>query len=189
MGDLQRKPGRPRKGVGLAPPTLRQVADGLEVRDVRREAGGQDQQVLPPTRGEAPPSNATVGVFGPAVLPDAGRGGQSGPPKPPLPNAPGGGDGELSLQAILKRLLAETAEPFFQDVTFGREITNAEALARKLLQKALLGNEKAQEMVIDRVEGKAGRAVDAKPLDTTLEDLIDRSGVDALNALLPPQEK
>jgi hypothetical protein len=65
-------------------------------------------------------------------------------------------------------------------------MTKAEVLARSILDRAMDGNQQAQELVIDRVEGKAGKASDIKPPDTTIEDQIGRAEVEALNALVPP---
>jgi hypothetical protein len=84
---------------------------------------------------------------------------------------------------LLRSLLAETAAPEFQDLESGRVWTNAEALARKLLWRALTGDEKAQQIVIERVEGKAGRAADPKSGDAGLErdlDNLDITGIDGL---------
>jgi hypothetical protein len=75
-------------------------------------------------------------------------------------------------------------DPAFQDVTVGRIMNNAEVLARRLMTRALAGDEKAQALVIERVEGKAGRAADPKQPDTALDEQLDAAGLDAINDLL-----
>jgi hypothetical protein len=87
-----------------------------------------------------------------------------------------GPDGGESIAAILRRLLTEPAKAEFQDVDDGRILSNAEVLARKLMDRALRGDEKVQGIVIDRVEGKAGRAADPKTGDDGL--LADLAALD-----------
>lgn len=60
-------------------------------------------------------------------------------------------------------------------------MTKREVLARKLIQRALSGDKDAQVIVIERVEGKAGKAADPKIGDDLLESTIDEAGVAALN--------
>jgi hypothetical protein len=86
----------------------------------------------------------------------------------------------------LKRLLREVAASRHQED--GSRMTNAEVLARKLLERALEGNQAAQELVVDRVEGKAGRAAPAGASDVQLEEQIDRAAVAALNSLVPDEK-
>lgn len=52
-------------------------------------------------------------------------------------------------------------------------MTNAEALARKLLDRALREDKVAMEMVADRIEGKAVRAAQVNAVDKTVEDQLD----------------
>lgn len=68
-------------------------------------------------------------------------------------------------------------------------MTNAEIIMRLLVEKALIGNQFALELVLDRYEGKAVRAQTVNNQDHTVEDLIDRQKVALLNGLVPtPKE-
>jgi hypothetical protein len=105
-----------------------------------------------------------------------------GPVKAVGPLVPAGGgrsggraDGDQSIAALLRGLLTEPAGRVSGRVCHeGRVLTNAEILARRLLDRALRNDEKVQNLVIDRVEGKAGRAADPKQGDDALlADLAD----------------
>lgn len=63
-----------------------------------------------------------------------------------------------------------------------------EVLARKVFSAALadnLGSQRARELVIERLEGKAGRATPIQGTNTELDDQLDRAAVSALNDLVP----
>jgi hypothetical protein len=96
-----------------------------------------------------------------------------------------GGAADLSLQSLLRGLLAEPADREHQVPEVGHVMTNAEALARKLLERALRGDDKAQQMVIERVEGKAGRAADPKTGDGDLDRGLEELSLDGLDGLVP----
>lgn len=61
-------------------------------------------------------------------------------------------------------------------------MTKREVLARSLVARAMSADKDAQVMVIERVEGKAGKAADPKVGDDLLEATVDKAGVDALNS-------
>lgn len=82
----------------------------------------------------------------------------------------------------MRRLLTEPADAEFQD-GLGRVKTNAEVLADRLLDRALRGDEKVQALVIDRVEGKAGRSADPKGGDEALDAELDALAIDEINGL------
>lgn len=67
-------------------------------------------------------------------------------------------------------------------------MTNLEVLARKVFFAALtdfMGAQRARELVIERLEGKAGRAAPTQGANTELDDQLDRAAVSALNDLVP----
>lgn len=70
--------------------------------------------------------------------------------------------------------------------------SNLEVLARKVVDSALttsMGSQRARELIVERIEGKAQRANQVVQPDTTLEDQIDRAAVALLNDLAAPKPK
>lgn len=82
---------------------------------------------------------------------------------------------------LFKRLLREVAVAGFQDVP-GERMSNAEVLARGIMNAALLGDKAARELVIDRVEGKAVRGQTVQTADMTVEDQVDEAMIALLSA-------
>lgn len=73
----------------------------------------------------------------------------------------------------------------------GLSMTNVEVLARKMWHSAIepgLNQAKARELVIDRLEGKAGRANNVNPVNTELDEQLDRQATDLLNDLAKPSD-
>lgn len=68
-------------------------------------------------------------------------------------------------------------------------MTNAEVLARNILNDALAGDKAAREMIVDRVEGKAVRGEKVQTADTTVEDQIGEAEVALLNGLAGGPDK
>lgn len=67
-------------------------------------------------------------------------------------------------------------------------MTNMEVLARRVFDSALssgMGAQKARELVVDRLEGKAGRATPVQGANTELDDQLDRVAIGLLNELVP----
>lgn len=88
---------------------------------------------------------------------------------------------------MLKKIASEIAPVEF---TEGEAIgwTNMEVLARKVFSAALadtMGAQRARELVIERLEGKAGRAAPTQGTNTELDDQLDRAAVAALNEFVP----
>lgn len=85
------------------------------------------------------------------------------------PNIPKAGrkKGTQNVTTFLKKYLDKKAIKSIQDLKFvvelsdGKKITNAEAIALKLLHKALFeGDIRAIENIQDRIEGKPGQFID-----------------------------
>jgi hypothetical protein len=69
-------------------------------------------------------------------------------------------------------------------------MTNLEALARRVFDEALtaaLGSQRAREMIVERLEGKAVRGEKPNLPDTNLDDQLDRTEADLINALSPKE--
>jgi len=65
-------------------------------------------------------------------------------------------------------------------------MTNLEALARRVFDEALsrnLGSQRARELIVERLEGKAVRGDKPVTPDTTLEDQLERTEADLINSL------
>jgi hypothetical protein len=212
MAEQKRKPGRPKKSVGLKPPTSakaavnpfemgiaaaqthtsgedqrvgkpKQVADGLDVQALRTTDDRQGIPVLPPAQPVRVEQAQEVRVF-PTAPTDSAAGGETNGQQILDLSRRLDLDPELRLSDLLRKLLKEVAAPGFQYAN--SRMTNAEVLARQLLNRALEGNAGAQEMVIDRVEGKAVRANPVQSTDTTIDDQLDALDKQNLNDLVEP---
>lgn len=185
-----RKPGRPPKHTGLATPASlkKVVANGSELQDLRASNGQPEEPVLQAVLEESAPQARTRGVFGAADPDDGGRRAEA--QQRAVPNAPGRAtqDGELRLANLFKSLLNEVCDPAFGR-EYGAGLTNAEVLARRILNDALSGDKAARELVIDRVEGKAVRGEKVQSSDTTVEDQVDEATVALLNGLSGSPDK
>jgi hypothetical protein len=188
---VKRKPGRPTKNVGLSTPAeLKKVVDGNALRNMQQANAGQEGSVLPsPREGDAPPAGE-VRLFGTAD-PD-NRVGNTEVVKSSVPDATGRNDssGELTFTALLRKIAVEQAAEEWQDSS--SPMTNMEVLARKVFNTALregMQTQRARELVIERLEGKAGRAAPVQGSNTELDDQLDRAAVALLNDLAPtPKE-
>jgi hypothetical protein len=188
MAEQRRKPGRPLKHVGLSTPaSLKQVVDGSQLRDLRGTEREHEGPLLPETRGSDAPPTRKGRVFGTAGSAD----GVGGLPaiKPAVLDTPGrpGGSEPVTFTELLKQIAQEIAPDEF---TLGEAVgwTNMEVLARKVFSSALsdnMGAQRARELVIERLEGKAGRAAPTQGTNTELDDQLDRAAVSALNDLVP----
>lgn len=161
--------------------TLKKVADGSDLRSMLPPERVDQGQVLPHPQPAETSRDATGGVF--AVPSD---------PTDPVPAAPGNrlDDAELNLTVLLRQILMEDAAEEFQEKYVGQgRMKNLEILARGLVQDALNGDKNTRELVIDRIEGKAVRAAQVQPPDTTLEDQLDRASVAALNELAEQKDE
>lgn len=83
------------------------------------------------------------------------------------PEGSGKKKGSQNVTTFLKKYLDKKAIKSIQDLKFvvelgdGRKITNAEAIALKLIHKALFeGDIRAIENIQDRIEGKPGQFID-----------------------------
>lgn len=85
--------------------------------------------------------------------------------------------------------MEDAAEEFQEKYVGQGRMKNLEILARGLVQDALNGDKNTRELVIDRIEGKAVRAAQVQPPDTTLEDQLDRASVAALNELAEQKDE
>lgn len=84
-------------------------------------------------------------------------------------------------------MLSEVADEEFQDDGTGR--SNLEVLARKVVKASLsdnMGAQRARELIVERIEGKAQRANQVQGVDTSLEDQIDKAAVALLNDIAAP---
>lgn len=214
----KRKPGRPRKAIGLASPaSLKRMVHGTEMREVRSAAGGQEEPLLLHTREGSPTEGGSGRIFGAADGPNdlgpvqLGSEGSDFPdpagvrpgggitPGGPGADEPGAGvpDDPTSLTAWLKIIALETAAAVHQDDPL-RKMMNIEVLARKVMDTALAGgmqSTQSRALVIDRLEGKAGRAAAITSTNKELDDQLDRAAINALNELAgapteesPPQQ-
>jgi hypothetical protein len=148
------------------------VENGDELRSVpTAEPEPQGSVLLATQPGEAP-RDASIGVFGP--------GAEVTPVTPPGRRDVDSTD--ASLTELLKTILREDAIAAFQDDP-ARRLTNLEVLARGMVNDALGGDRTMREMVVERVEGKAIRAAQVTPADSSLEDQLDRASIAALNDL------
>ncbi len=182
---VKRRAGRPPQHVGLATPmNLKKVANGLELQNLRGEEPKQEGPVLPATRASYPKAVRGSGIFGAASHNDPERPAKTLSP-PVLDNSGGSAEDEsLSFTAYLKKVAMEIAPEDYQDAD--SEMTGLELLARKVFYAALsdnMGAQRARELVVERLEGKAVRAAQVQTPDTTIEDQIDRAAVAALNEL------
>lgn len=92
---------------------------------------------------------------------------------------------------MLKQIGLEMADPAVTS-EYDRPMTNLEALARRLWMHALLGgmgSQRTQEMLVERLEGKAVRGEKPPTTDTTLTEQLDRTEADFINALIPKDDK
>lgn len=184
MAELKRKPGRPSKHVGLATPaTLKQVGNGSELRDLRQAEPVPQGPFLSDAPEDVAPRNVPVRVFGASA---------GSPPVPPTLPTPGssGDENEVTFTDLLKKVLRETADLEFQDD--GGSQSNLEVLARKVVKASLsdnMGAQRARELIVERIEGKAQRANQVSTPDTALEDQIDKAAVAMLNDLAAPPDK
>lgn len=169
-----RSPGRPRKAVGLSQPSLKQVPDGVTLRDMRQPSERHAGSVLPDPRPSAPAAPGVDRVFAAPGNLDGGRPATTDQPQAIPDAAPRTQpDDDLGLTGWLRQIIREVAADEHQEVSNGRLMTNAEALARKLLDRALREDKVAMEMVADRIEGKAVRAAQVNAVDKTVEDQLD----------------
>jgi hypothetical protein len=169
-----RGPGRPRKSVGLS----LELSDGNAVQSVRETAGKSERPVLQGSCNAIASEAKPERLF--ATLDDKHGGGSQPAVEPQGVPDPAVVEDDRGLTGWLRKIIVEIAADEFQDGA--RRMTNAEVLARKMMQKALDGDKQLQEVIADRVEGKAGRAANVAPADTTLEDQLDRLDLDKLNA-------
>lgn len=165
--------------------TLKQVADGI-VRDLRSKESQPEGSVLPEARQGEATRDVPVRVFG-AVT----EGGQKSPVPPTLP-IPGSNsdDSSLTFSDLLKKIAGEIAPEEFQDGAV-EGMTNLEVLARRVFAAALasnMGAQRARELVVDRLEGKAQRAAQVHTPDTTIEDQLDKAAVALLNGMATPDK-
>lgn len=74
------------------------------------------------------------------------------------------------------------------EMDFGEGIPNIEVLARTIWLAAKVGNQKAQEIIVERLEGKAVRGEKPATPDTTLNEQLERTEADLINSLAPKKE-
>lgn len=174
-------PGRPPKKVG--PATVADIKAGVKNEDVRNMRAGNSRpqpEVLLLPSGPDASGDEEVRVFDAIGLSDSGR--ESGPSQV----APAG-DTEQRISILVKRILREVAGREHQDG--GSRRTNAEALTRLLMNRALEGNQFAIEAVLDRAEGKPVKGVTISTPDLSVEDMISQQEVALLNDLATKKEK
>lgn len=189
MAEAKRKRGRPKKHVGLATPkSLKKAVDGEELRDLRASDVGQERPVLLDAQTGQAQGNGKRRIFGAVDDPDAD--GKAQALTPPVLDVPGRQDAfDLRLTDVLKQIALEQAAPEFQEGD--RVMTNIELLARKLWYTALSNTTTAQrtrEFIVERLEGKAGRAAPPQGTNRELEEQLDRQAIEALNALAAGNE-
>jgi len=95
----------------------------------------------------------------------------------------GGGTVRSELLRLLKQPIANTA-----DSELHRKMTGNEALARILIRKAV--NDQSQpaiDAILDRIEGKPGKAAANKSSNEHIDDQLDLA-LDALNDLARTEE-
>lgn len=86
---------------------------------------------------------------------------------------------------MLRRIALEIAAPEHQDRT-GPPLTNLELLARRVFREALssnMGSQRAREMIVERLEGKAIRGEKPPQPDTGLEGQLDATERDLIESL------
>lgn len=153
------------------------VENGDELRSVPAAEPEPQGPVLPEAQPREAPRNASIGIFGP---------GAEGTPVQP----PGRRDidpTDAGLTELLKKILREDAPANYQDDPT-RRISSLEVIARGMVSDAMKGDKTMREMVVERVEGKAVRAAQVTPPDSSLEEQIDRAAIAALNELAEPKD-
>lgn len=85
------------------------------------------------------------------------------------------------------KLLKEIDEDLVKELAAGKTVpTIAELLTQKIIKHALDPKEKNQwaiELILDRVEGKPGLGVAARPEDRVIEEQLDAITTEHLNAI------
>lgn len=97
------------------------------------------------------------------------------------------GDSEQRISILVKRILMEVANKTHQDG--GSRRTNAEALTRLLVNRALEGNQFAIEAVLDRAEGKPVKGATISTPDMSIEEMISQQEIALLNGLTTTKDK
>lgn len=155
---------------------LKKVDHGGALRNLRTPEQQPEGSVLSEAQPQNAPADGKLGLF---------AAGETSTDRPSTRRIGTVADLELNLTALLKSILLEDAVDAYQESD--RTMTNLEVIARGMVADAMRGGGAARELVIDRVEGKAVRAAQVTPPDTSLEEQIDRSSVEALNALIPKE--
>lgn len=158
----------PRKDVGNEP----------QLPSVRPAEPKPEGSVLPDPRQAEDSGNGSGGIFGPEADKPTDR---------VEPSARSSESTDANLTDLLKQVLLEMAGPKYQEA-IGRPISNLEVIARGMVDDAMRGDKQMREMVIERVEGKAVRAAQVQPADTTLEEQLDRASINALNEMAEKKE-
>lgn len=161
-------------------PVLKKVADGTTLRDLQAGESVGEGSVLPNPQPADAPADAKDRIF--TVSPE---------PAESTPANVGTGnlaDAELNLDLLLKQILLEEAAEEFQEEGSNTRMKGIEILARGLIDDALRGDKNTRALVIERIGGKAVRAAQVQPPDTTLEDQLDRASVEALNSLVEKKD-
>lgn len=184
-----RKPGRPSKHVGLSTPAnLKKAVDGDALRNLQTSEQVEEGSILPHSREADAPEDRSLRVFGTARGDDGKR------PAPAVeatvPDVARGVEqaAELRLTDLLRKVGVETAERSAGGDLSDRPITNLEALARRLWLEALgtaMGSQRAREMIVERLEGKAVRGDKPATPDTALNEQLERNEIDIINSLTP----
>lgn len=189
MADQKRKPGRPPKHIGLSTPlNLKKVVDGNSLRNMRASESEQEGSVLSDTRKEDAPPSRLDRVFGTARSDDGQR--TPTPIEAEVLDTPGRIEqaAELKLTDVLKSIGMEQVDPVVAR-EYGKPVTNLEALAHRIWNEALgtaMGSQRAREMIVERLEGKAVRGEKPAVPDTTLNEQLDRTETDLINSLKEP---
>lgn len=165
----EKKRGRPPKSLRFDP--LKDVKRGNELQGVRSPAQKQKESVLPDPPERNASANEGVGVFAKPSIADSGRANQSQQVSP---------DSDLRLSLLIRKVLAEVAADKYQD-TDGVVFSNAEKIARILVDRALSENQFAIEAVLDRAEGKPVKGQQVSMPDMTVEEMISQQEVALLN--------
>lgn len=166
---------RPKKRPLNLPP-LKGGADGPELRNMREAESNGQGSVLPSTREGQAAGNEPVGIFGPQAQTN------------PVESSARPVDlNEVTLTALLRRILQEPATKDRQDDPT-RTMTNLEVIARGMVADAANGDKTMRELIVDRIEGKAVRAAQVQPIDTSLEEQLDKAAITELNKLTEPKE-
>lgn len=179
-----RKAGRPPKHIGLGSP-LEKVSDGTELRDLRNEEPKPEGPVLQ----EAPKDGASQArkgrIFGAVDGDNRGRNSEAlAPAVLDPPGRPASDDVDVTFTQFLKKVAVELADARHQ--THDTKMMNLEVLARLSWEEALsrnFGSQRVREMIIERLEGKAVKGEKPPVPDTTVEEQIERSEVELINAL------